>query len=274
MMAKHYRVILTALLILAPLVIPQVGSDQIAIAAPAAQINATQLEQNQYFFGPCITTLADQGLRVDNKGAFKFTVIATPPKWDVTVYRADEKLYITETLKEFESTALVNNYLVSEKILDFSKRRPLISNMNVLGFPAKRISTNNFTLKILPLGTYANKSQIETINHGIYRMPTEGGIPLDYRGQTQDKDFFTGSNSRKVSIQIYMTTEKITAVKVGAEFFTLPKGYKKAASIREVVSGENVRKESEEFLLDSSDRDSKKKDSAKPSNPTGRKTNK
>jgi hypothetical protein len=108
------------------------------------------------------------------------------------------------------------------------------------------------TLKTFPLKKYAYRIPLETIVHAAYRMPTSGGVTLDFCAQGTGQDFFTSDRKRHYQSETYFSTEKISPTEVTAASFEIPKGLKKAASLREVVSGAEVRREGEEFLIESS----------------------
>jgi hypothetical protein len=212
-------------------------------------LDAIEMDQNHYFFGRCLTTFSKDAIKIQNLGNFKFILVAKAPDWTINVYREDEKKYFTESIKELTSTGLVNSYLVSDKALNKERFRPIRSTMKFCDYEIWRYSCGPATLKVLPMTGYPG--QLEPIVHSAMKMPTEGGLVLDYRALDTSKDFFGAGKTFIGGTQIYFSTRSMAARKVPADFFNLPKGYKKAASLREVVAGENVRKDSEEFLIDS-----------------------
>jgi nickel/cobalt transporter (NiCoT) family protein len=212
---------------------------------------AVSLVQTHYFFGRSVVTFAENGFRMENIGNFKFVLVAHAPDWRVSVFRTDEKKFFSEGLEEFVGTGLVNNYLIAEKPMDFEKYKPYKSTVPFCKYPVQQIRTGWCTLLTIPLTRYAYRQQLEAIDYAANRMPTSGGIAVKFHARSDNKDFFAGDRKKGVFDETYISTEKISAVEVPVSTFEVPKGFTKAASIREVVSGANVRQESEAFFFDS-----------------------
>ncbi|MBU6455122.1 MAG: hypothetical protein KGS72_25345 [Cyanobacteria bacterium REEB67] len=241
-----------------PLLIAALTALLATAPAPAAspadstkKIKGLSLSQTHYFFGRSVVTLADEGFKMENVGNFKFVLVAHAPDWKISVFRTDEKKFFSESLDEFVSTGLVNNFLIAEKPMDFDKYKPYKSTVPFCKYPVQQIRTDWFTLLTLPLHTYTYRKQLEAIAHAAYRMPTSGGMTIKFRARSNNQDFFAADRKKGLFDETYISTDKISPVEVTAAVFDVPKGFTKAASLREVVSGANVRRDSEDFFFDS-----------------------
>jgi hypothetical protein len=206
-------------------------------------IHAIRLTQSHYFMGSELVTIAPDAIRIENTSQLRFTLVSKAPEWKVTVFRLDDKTYFTEDLKTFQDTGLLSDLLIGRKerkILD----RPLrASTMMLNGFKIERLTSPWTTLKFMKLDGVASPS-IEKILYATYKLPTNGGIPLAFTGTHGTADFITGMQN-KGRREINLDTSKIERVSVAPSFFSPPSGFKKAASIRDVVSGHTNRKNSE-----------------------------
>ena len=208
----------------------------------ADQKHAIQLKQSHYFLGDHLVTVAKDAIRIENIGRFKFVVVARAPDWRINIFRNDDKTYFSESLQEFEESGLVSDFLVSrrEHILDPREFRS--SPINFLGLPAVRVTGRQRTLKYLPIEKGASH-EVDWIIYSAYKLPTDGGVPLEATDTVTTSDWIAGGGS-KGKREIHLSTSSINQVTVAAEIFALPKNYSRAKSIREVVAGSDVRKES------------------------------
>jgi len=217
-------------------------------ASAATTEKAVKLYQTHFFLGKCEMTVARDAFRLDNAGNFKFVVVAKAPDWTVSVYRNDDKTYFSEKLAIFADTGVVSEYLVARKERLIDPRAHIKSEMNLSGFKIVRMTASRQTIKYLPLDRALNAPpQVESIAHGLYKMPTNGGLPISYSATANTKDFF-GAGQGKGSLQVYLDTTKIETVEVAPAYFEVPKGYKKAVSVRSVVSGKHAVEQSEDAL--------------------------
>lgn len=225
----------------------QLGSvDQALGAQPrpgGKTIQAIRLTQSHYFMGSELVTIAPDAIRIENTSQLRFILVSKAPDWKVTVLRLDDKTYFTEDLKTFQDTGLLSDLLIGRKerkILD----RPLrASTMTLDGFKIERLTSPWTTMKFMKLDGVTSPT-IEKILYATYKLPTNGGIPLTYIGTHYRADFITGMQN-KGRREINLDTSKIEKVSVAPSFFSPPSGFKKAASIRDVVSGHTNRKNSE-----------------------------
>ncbi len=232
----------------------------IAPAESAPLVKAVKFTQSHYFTGPNQLYVAKDAIRLENVGQMRFIVVAKAPDWGVTIFRNDDKSYFSESLKQFEDTGMLSDYLVGKKGRRFdSKPNCRKSTFSFSGFNIVRLTSMQETFKYLPLDQVLNAApQVESVLFAAYKMPTCGGIPVNYVGIHYDKDFLSGVNERGAR-QLYFDTTKIENVMVPASMFEMPAGYHKAVSIREVVSGEGSRLESE-LMVPAFDRKEGKKD--------------
>ncbi len=213
-------------------------------------LQAIRLNHTHYFMGTQVVTFTPNSLRVDNTAQLGFSLVAKAPDWKVTIFRRDDKTYFTEDLKVFQDTGLLSDLLIGRKeraILD----RPLrTSTMMLNGFKIERLTSPWTTMKFMKLDGVASPS-IEKILYAMYKLPTNGGIPISYTGTHGTADFITGmqDNGRR---EMNLDTGKIERVSVTPSFFSVPSGFRRAASIRDVVSGHTNRQKSEavQIMLD------------------------
>lgn len=209
-----------------------------------ADSKAVFLRQTHFFFGEFAVTFTEKAIRMENVGSFRFILVSRAPKWQVDVFRTDDKVYFSEPLKDLEDTGLASGFLLGfrDRIPRDIVRKPrefLFHNM-----PAMRSQTPYSQYEYLKLGSYA--PEIEKIFFAAYKTPTCGGIPLLIEQRSYGKDWMTGKDDNG-SVKAKLRTTTFALRTVSADIFELPSGYKKAPSLREVVSGSNSRKESEEF---------------------------
>jgi hypothetical protein len=115
--------------------------------------------------------------------------------------------------------------------------------MKFLGRDAIRASGGESNFKYLPAEP-GTDPQIDLIVHSTYKLSTWGGLPLEETGITDKVDYLSGQKKNKH--QNYLVSSSIKTINVSPEIFELPKNYAKATSLREVVSGNGSRQESED----------------------------
>ena len=208
----------------------------------ANQIPAIQMKQSHYFLGDHLVTAAKDAVRIENTGRFKFIVVARAPDWRINIFRNDDKTYFSESLKEFEETGLVSDFLVTRRDRYLDPRDFRSTPIKFLGAPAMRVTGRRRALKFMPLEKGAAQ-QVEQVIHSAYKLPTDGGLPLEETDTIDHPDFISGAGN-KGRRETELSTSSINQVTVAADIFALPKNYVKAKSVREVVAGSDVRKES------------------------------
>lgn len=202
-----------------------------------------KLSQTHLFFGKCLLIVAPDGFRLENKGRLHFTVVAKAPTWQVTIFRDDDKVYVTESLTQFEESGLASEMLVKKqgKYYVAKSRKSLIP---FCGKSIVRITGKNKTIKYLPLNGLP--VQLERLIYAAYKTPTNGGIATGFSHVNRSRDFISGLENRG-SIETVLDTDKIEDITVGAHIFDPPTGYKRAKSVREVVAGESTRDKNADF---------------------------
>ncbi len=186
---------------------------------------------------------------MDNIGHLKFSLVAKAPDWTVTVFRADDKTYYSESLKQFEDTGLLTDYLVSRRDRYFKDMDKYPhSTVLISGIKATQLLSRTITFVYVPLSQVLNAdSQIEAILYSGYKLTTCGGIPLRLIGTKGKGNILETVNEEGVR-ETYLDTIKIVSDESKPEFFDAPKGYKRAKSVREVVAGSKSRVESSEIM--------------------------
>lgn len=200
---------------------------------PSSRSKAYQLRQTHFFFGDNNLIVSQEGILLENKGRLNFTLAAKAPGWNVVVYRNDEKTYKTLTLKQFEESGLVSDYLVRlhKRDLGADSRYPI----ELFGKKGFRASGDFARLDFLPTSGFC-APQVEAILYAAYKIPTCGGVPMRFNKRAMGKDWMTGvdeTGSRKTLLD----TKSMTALTVPVTVFEAPVGYRKTDSMIEVVSG-------------------------------------
>jgi len=218
-----------------------------ALAAPTEK--AVRFTETHYFTGLNELTVAKDGVRLVNKGHMRFIVVSKAPDWKVNVYRDDDKTFFSESLQQFEDTGLLSGMLVGKKARFLPKDpNSRESTFPFCGYNVVRITRRYETFKFLPLTQVLNAApQVESIVYAMHKMPTNGGIPISYIGVHTSKEFMS-STDETGSRQEYFDTKRIEPIMVSPHIFDVPAGYRKAASVREVVSGSVVRGQSEDLF--------------------------
>jgi hypothetical protein len=205
--------------------------------------------QIHYFMGSTEVTIAKHAIRMDNTGKLHFSLVAKAPDWTVTVFRNDDKTYYSESLKELEESGLVAEYLVTWRDRTFKElAKYQRSKIEFRGVQATKIESQNttFVYLILPQACNADR-EIETIMYASYKLTTCGGVPLQLIGRKGKANLLETINMEGER-ETYLDTVRIIPVSVKVEDFLVPKGYRKAKSIREVVAGANSRTQSKEVM--------------------------
>jgi hypothetical protein len=207
------------------------------LPAAAASCKAISLEQTHFFFGPCKLIVGPQGMRLEDKGPLNFTLVAKSPTWQVTVFRNDDKVYFTQSLSDFVRTGLVSDLVLSRntKYIGGKNRRStfVLSNKTI-----ERLTGSDQTLKVLPLNNLP--VPIECIIHAAYKLPTNGGILIEFTRTLRDSDLVTGMRNQGRR-QETLSTKKIEDIDVSSTIYDPPAAYSRANSMREVVTGKSTR---------------------------------
>ena len=208
------------------------------------KIAALKLEQTHFFYGETETIVSLQGLRINNRGRMHFSLVAAGPSWNVTIFRADVKTYISESFNDFLVNGLVSNFVVKRQD-SASSVGSVIRRRKVDGFVVRELGSNRDVFAYLPLDNIA-APQVERLLYSIYRTPTNGGIPVTFTKKLSGRDWMTGLDSAG-SMRVYISTRSIKAVQVPADFFQPPAGYRLSKSKQEVMMSKDSREASVDF---------------------------
>lgn len=211
---------------------------QASFAAPS-EVQALKLTQVHNFMGGFNVLVAKDAIRMQSTGQLGFVLVAKAPDWKITVFRTDDKTFYSESLAQLEDTGLFSSFLFTLKerhvnTADFRQSIMKIGNFNV-----KRLTSNIYTLKFMDLPP-KTAPQVERIFYSVYKFPTNGAIPIGYAGIHANSDFLTGARN-KGRFEVFLDTSQIEKVMVSPAMFQPPANLKKAASLREVVSGNKSR---------------------------------
>lgn len=216
-----------------------------ALANPAkTSERAMQLEQTHTFLGRCRLTVCPQGLRLENLARLQFILVASAPDWKVTIFRHDDKTYITQSLQEFSNSGLVSGFVMLPQDRYMLKNTFRKSTYDLCGQKVIRLTSQRTTLKFLPRENIPE--QAELILLAAYKTPTNGGIPIGFVRAHSGKDYVTGM-SQEGQLETILDTSTISFTDYNPKLFSPPTGYKQVKSVGEVVSGSSVRAESGEF---------------------------
>lgn len=189
-------------------------------------------EQEHYYLGATRLTISELGVRLDGDKKQNFIVVARPPQWKVTVYRSDDKTYCLQNLKTFREAGLVTGLLMGFKehvILKGAVPR----DIKFQGFKALRLRSQKFEIDYMLLPVNLAR-QVELLIYALYKLPTQGGIPLRYQTNTIKHDLvMEGSN--KFASRVYIKTNKITRKMVSETLFDPPENYKRVKYMGAVI---------------------------------------
>jgi len=221
---------------------------------------ALRFYQSHFFMGPCQVTVTKDAVRLDNTGPLNFVMVSRAPSWRVTIFRDDDKSYFSESLADFGETGLVSTITVPWKEKSVQPFGYRSTSYKFCGLNAVRMTKGWEVFKFLPLKDALNAApEVEKLFYAIYKCPTNGGIPLCLTGINGGKDFM-GSTSQAGARLVYLDTSKVVELDVPSSIFAAPVGYKKAASVREVVAGAQSRRQSKDLdEMFSADRDQLRK---------------
>ena len=224
------------------LAVPLSFAFQFANASPSfdqsSLIPALKLKQKHYYWGDTETTVSLDGIRIDNRGRMFYSLVAKSPSWDVIVFRDDDKTYLRQSLSDFESTGMVNNFVVEKRPRNFGfKKEETLVKFD--GITVKQLVHGPHFYQYLPLGMVAAK-QVERILYIAYKLPTNGGIPVMMRKYTKGTDWLTGIKDPGRH-KALLETSKIENLRVSKSIFDAPLNYKLRGSMQEVLMSKTSR---------------------------------
>ena len=207
-------------------------------------MDAVKLTQMHFYWGETETTVSQKGIRISNQGRQKFTLVAASPAWTVTIFRDDDRTYVSESLKEYESTGIVNA-MVLNKPERTEQYNGLPQKMKIGNTWVNVLRGNREEFANLPLGKIA-APEVERILSTTYRIPTDQGIPLFFTKKQKGIDRMSGLD-KTGERRVYLQTSKIENIRVSPSIFTAPSGYRLCKSKQEVVLSKANREASGDF---------------------------
>jgi len=231
-------------------------------ASHEGKLRAVQLKQIHYFLGNTTVTACMSGVRIDSTGRLNWALVAREPKWDVTVFRNDDKKYKRLPLKDFDIAGLMPQFVQTFRPRTVPSAAPPYE-FKFFGFPARRVVNQYQNHEYLVITSIA-APQAERIVFASYRLPTGFGLPLRYIGTSDTRDFIGGIDKKGYREQALKTTSA-KEVYVSPDFFSPPKNYTQVKNMQEVVVSNQGREQSEEFqtIFQGEDKATAKKDAAK-----------
>ncbi|MBS1991267.1 MAG: hypothetical protein JSS83_12165 [Cyanobacteria bacterium SZAS LIN-3] len=217
-------------------------------AAHAAQdktnISALKLTQTHHYWGETETIVSLQGLRINNRGRMRYSLVAKSPDWSVSVFRDDDKTYLTQPLNQFEANGIISNFVLQKQEKDTGLDRPP-STVQIDGITVKQLASKGQVFQYMPLAGIA-APQVERILFTTYKLPTNGGIPVKLIKNRKGVDWMTGldtTGSRKT----LLVTSRIEHIQVPGQIFELPGGYRRSKSMQEVLMSNASRESAGDF---------------------------
>lgn len=216
------------------------------VAQSATKVKAIELKQSHYFFGNLDIIASKTSLRMEDTGSWKFVLVANAPDWKVTVFRNDDKLYFTTSLKTFLEGGLVSQLLVGKKSANFGPGQEETMSTVIGGVKAKKVTARYALCEYLPADNLV-APEVTRIIYETLRMPMNGGICLRFVQAKGGTDWMTGL--KESGQHIMLSTQSAKMVSVPSTTFEAPAGYKKSKSLREVL----ISNESRESSTDAKD---------------------
>lgn len=216
----------------------------IASTSTSAQAEpALKLTQKHNYWGDTETIVSMNGLRINNKGRMKYSLVARSPKWDVTVFRDDDKTFLSQNLQQFEKTGLISDYVVKKYSRSVAAPGPVRTGK--LGDLTTQIFTRPFAeVESLPLKNIASPP-VEAILYAAYKLPTNGGIPIRFTKTMKGTSMF--SSGSKGTRRNHLITTRIEHTNVATKLFEPPTGYTRCKSMQEVLLSKISRDASGDF---------------------------
>lgn len=208
-------------------------------AEPSHQVPVLKLKQTHYYWGESEVYLSMQGIRIDNRGRMHFSLVAAAPKWDVTIYRTDDKTCVHETLDQFKATGVVSEFLVKKHDRTIESQAKEKTDIKVGKLSGRRFTNARVLFEYIPLAKYA-APQVEDVIYTVYKLPTNGGIPTKYLKRLHGTDWLSGFQ-RDGSAKTFITTQSVDLTKISPDLFIPPTGYRVAKSVQEVLLSKDNR---------------------------------
>jgi len=210
----------------------------------ARQINAVRLTQKHFYWGDTEAIISMIGVRINNHGSMKYSLVAASPLWNVTIFRDDDHTYVSQSLQQLEKSGIVSSFVFNRPERNEHQtgqhRTSKIGDMQI-----EQIMGVREVFAYLPMEGITVPPVLRII-HETYKMPTDGGIPVKFSKSLRGSEALTGMNLTG-TIRVYLSTTNIEKIKVSSEIFQPPAGYKLAKSMQEVLLSKNSRDASEDL---------------------------
>jgi len=180
-------------------------------------------------------------LRLVNSGSWKFILCSRAPKWDVIVYRPDDKTMFKQSYDNFLKRGFVSDMvfpLWPRNACDSKLCKPKVTN----GVPVLNFANRFHAI------TYVQPNQINpkisAITYLVYKTPTNGGFPLRYVTAVEGRDFFSGIDDTG-KVEAMISTSEIKKSSVPSDYFECPANLKQMPCMEDVVLAKGSRSESD-----------------------------
>jgi len=212
------------------------------LPAPAAEnIPVIQATQHHLHFGKMMAFVGKNELRLDNLGSWKFTLCSRAPKWDVFVYRTDDKTMFKQSYANFIKSGLLSEIAIGLRariVAEPKLCKPAVVNgVPVMGYADRKIAVSF-------IAPSQFNPKIEQIIYLAYKMPTQGGFPLRYACIQEGKDFITGMDQTG-RLQVQLSTSQVKRTTVPNAYFDCPPNLKDVGSVQDVLLAKGSRSQSD-----------------------------
>jgi hypothetical protein len=209
------------------------ASRAVVLPPSTKTIPALVLHQKHIYLGETKVSLTPNAVRMDCLGKLHFSFISKAPRWDITVFRTDDRLYFTQSFGEFCDQGLYSNIVMTmhDRMLPKGGR---LSKGKVSGFAVQQVSWP--TLKFACLESKGYAPQVERVLHAAYKVPNQGQIPIQYEVILSGRDWMTNLTEKGIKRSM-LSTKKISRESVPASEFQVPSGLAKSKSVTRIVVG-------------------------------------
>lgn len=193
------------------------------------------LEQEHVYLGKLKVMLTPTAVRMDGLGKFHFSVLLKAPNWNVTAFRTDDRLIVTQSFQEFCDQGLFSNMVLQLKERTIPRGGKLIQR-KINSFPVDQVQYGNVTYQGMKYKDYA-APQAEQFLYYAYKVPTAGRLPIGYKMILTGKDWMT-QLSEEGQRRVLLSTSKISYVPVPVTDFEVPTGLTPSKSVTRIIVGD------------------------------------
>jgi hypothetical protein len=207
----------------------------VALAKAPGTVNALVLEQEHVYLGKTKVILTPIAVRMDGLGKFHFSVISKAPTWEVSAFRLDDQLIVTQSFEEFCEQGLFSNLVLLQKDRKFPPGGK-VTTRRINNFPITQVQLGNTTFQGMDYKSYASP-QAEQFLLYAYKMPTSGKLPIGYKVILTGTDWMT-QLSEEGQKRVFLSTSKISYVPVSTAQFDVPTGLTPTKSVTRIIVGD------------------------------------